>query len=155
MPSKQREGFQQLTPQELVREAVQVFSNDSGQRNVELGSGAYVVSEETRRFGSNFSLQSVAFLSVDGTQVAMLESIQGKFETRLLAMDNGRVILNTAGKSRDITDDLAQAGLTAADIRRTQQDIAADGEISRPEQVTIKNMIDKAASVAFKGKNIV
>ncbi len=141
---------------ETISEAQRVSINDHGQGNVIIGETGYRVSEETRRMpGTNGSLQAVTYSyggNVGSPARASLESKQGDAISVLTGTGAGDVLLTVYRDGREfsqyITMEAAAVGLTAAGIRRTQKDIAADGEVSRPEQERINTMIDTAKGLA-------
>lgn len=114
----------------------------------------------------NTSIQEVSFIlnQPKDTAAAGLVSTDKSFNgsgitSSLVAMNNGAVfytqssaveeLLNLSPSIMvDITHATAKAGMTAAGIRRTQYDIAKDGEITRPEQTTIINMLQQAKTLA-------
>ena len=166
-------GFANATDQQIRDEAALARINDRGYSNVDVASfpdlqhkgkrlvASYTVSEEegdrakfAALLGQSISIQTVAFINASPTKhdrAQLTSTHQGSLDV-LSGRDDGAVTLtslrNGVGFHQDITQKAAQAGITAAGIRRTQQDMAADGEITRPEQETIKGLIDRARHLA-------
>jgi hypothetical protein len=155
------QGFEPPTQENFDLELRAVKLRDSGQQNVRDSSNSsaarstYSVSEETRRLddfrdtksamqyvvlNANFEEDALGLLaeaSLNNRLPNGLESIRG--------LESGTVLLETTDMGMvDITAAAAAVGITAAGIRRTQRDIAADGEVSRPEQKVIIDTINKA-----------
>lgn len=160
---KKSTGFTRLSLAQLEAEANSAKSRDKGRESVNIEPGFYSVNEETRRFATNQnkSIQSVRYSIQDGGDaIAALSSrkfgligIEGpQSEEHLIGAADGTVLLiskeNGQSITLNITEAAARAGITAAGIRRTQQDIAADGEVDRVEQQTIINTITKAKGIA-------
>lgn len=115
---------------------------------------------------SNTSIQEVSVMlnQQKGTAGVGLVSSDRSFNgsgitSAITALNNGAVFYTESSMLEeflglqpavmiDITKAAAQAGMTAAGIRRTQQDIAKDGEVTRPEQTRILTMLAKAKGLA-------
>lgn len=65
---------------------------------------------------------------------------------RLLSLGGG--IITRRSVALDITNEAADAGITAAQIREMQQRISFDGEVDRAEQLDIINLIGCAQNIA-------
>lgn len=162
-PNAGPQGFQPLTDAEVIAEARLAMLNDRGDENTKLNAHVflngrqvvhgYTVSEERQNpfTGNNSSIQSVAFGN-GRNDVAQLMSVRDGSINMLTGTSDGRVTISSlregVSATIDITQAAAAAGITAAGIRRTQHDIAADGEVSRPEQTTIINMVNTAKRLA-------
>lgn len=152
------QGFDKIM--EAAQEFDRARANNKGQRNTRvevdpLGT-TYTVSEETRRLPwGNSSTQAVRWRHTDaliGSDSVELESHQNGNTAVLSAHSDGQVYLTTSVNgtyaSVNITEAATRSGITAADIRRTQQDIASDGEITRPDQQRIIDTINQAKRAA-------
>lgn len=154
------QGFT-ITQDQLELEGMRAQLNDREQENVinTPEYNHYSVAEETRRMpGGNRSIQSVHARGelhttrFDVEALATLKSREGDTTYSLRGYGEGRVELEVHRPGQlatfDITQQAAARWLTAAGIRRTQEDIATDGEVDRFEQQTIRGMIDRAKDIA-------
>lgn len=156
--SKEPEGFTPLSVKQLEQETGAVLGHEHKDKNVRSSATGYIVREDVRRrpFADNSSIQSVEY-KVNGYAILSTEkfgaigSLGAQESTSLIASSDGSVFLtgekNGTDFSLDITRAAAEVGITAAGIRRTQQDIAADAQVSRPEQQQIINTIAKAKTL--------
>lgn len=162
------EGYPKPSAEEFRREGTRAVYNDKGQENSSLAGNHLNVSEERRYFDSdNSSIQSVELtngLAIQNPRrdhnpaalepSAILHSTRNGEWAQLIGQADGNVLLCLRAEGgetifyEDITQVAAAAGITAAGIRRTQQDIASDGEVSRPEQQRIIETINRAKTAA-------
>lgn len=141
----------------------------------------YIVREETGLFGllhPNNELQSVSSsLIANGVQTAKLRSVDPEYSNyfqEIEARSDGKIIYRSGTPAHDdvsiidsnapvirydaditevdVTKQLAAVGITASSIRRTQKDIASDGEVSRPEQKTIKDLLSVAENAKTRSR---
>lgn len=151
------------TLEEILWEARRAINNDDREKNVTIDNFGYTVSEETRRFGSNHSIQSAGskvFLDSreDVVQASILSSTQGNLEHRITAYSTGALRYSVYKNGEEISwlpldSETASHPLTDAEaIRNLQLSITSDGEVDRAEQQQIINLVQQAREYIDRGR---